>query len=102
MKTDLNWDVVKNTLDELTNEIDSHYEFNVEEFSSFTNFARNNLMDMLEMNHDGYPYTEMTVDSHSNPIGIPVSLANIMISCLAFAKFSGIDAVDAIKTRLEK
>lgn len=101
-QTDLNWDYVKQTVEALAKEVDACKEFQVESFAEFTNDARMSLMDILELNQDGYPYTEIGITGHNKNVGIPISLAEIFIGCVAFAKFTGIDLTDAIKMKLNQ
>lgn len=100
-QTDLNWQHVKNSLDELSNEIATVPRLNLNEnVRDLWSGIRNCLTNIIDYNHDGWPAQEIFISHDGTPQGIAPELARIVVDILSFCRKMDIDITDSIKTQV--
>lgn len=100
-KVELNWDHVRDSLEELEKEISDKPKFNKNETpQDFWSGIRSHLTNFIDYNHDGWPVQEIFISFDKSSQGVPVEVAGIVIDCLVFCKQNDLDLTDIIKTLL--
>jgi hypothetical protein len=100
--TEINWDHVKDVIDNLAAEATELKRFQELDVRGVVASIRQNLTEILDMDHDGFPSEEVLVNGNGSRLGIPVEFADILVKILAFGALNNFYFSDDIKASIER